>query len=212
MVRLFSNHSRPFFQHCRFRYRFWCRSFAILGPLLRMRHGWIFPWQWHARSYHLRRFVQASRCLPSNVSPFETSTRSWSLPWWRFLPSLSSLGESRQDERHPRRWILDRPSYHWDTSKLATLICTFQRKKKFRQIISRILSFFHRPVMCPLTSQPTSFLSLTDKFSWRPSCSTKVFAPLSTSVCLYPVSDLLPRLNPWNKYDFTTFSFKKGQN
>merc|ERR1711963_1059798 len=58
------------------------------------------------------------------------------------------------------------------------------------------LSLRHKPVMCPLTSQPTSFLSLTDKFSWRPSCSTKVFAPLSTSVCLYPVSDLLPRLNP----------------
>ena len=131
-----------FFQHCRFRYRFWCRSFAILGPLLRMRHGWIFPWQRHARSYHLRRFVQASRCLPSNVSPFETSTRSWSLPWWRFLPSLPSLGESRQDERHPRRWILDRPSHHWDTSKLATLIRTFQWKKIFRQIISRIFVLF----------------------------------------------------------------------
>ena len=129
-----------FFQHCRFRYCLWCRSFAILGPLLRMRHGWIFPWQWHARSYHFWRFVQASRCLSSNVSPFETSPRSWGLPWWRFLPSLPSLGESRQDERHPRRWILDRPSHYWDTSKLATpvTISTFQEENSsnFSQFFS----------------------------------------------------------------------------
>ena len=34
---------------------------------------------------------------------------------------------------------------------------------------------FCRPVMCPLISQPMLFPLLTVKFSWKPSCSTKVF-------------------------------------
>ena len=114
--------------------------------------------------------------------------------------------------REPPRWATPKAVDPWLPFPSLRHKWVGNRKKN-RQIISWFLSsFFHRPVMCPLISQPTSFLSLTDKFSWRPSCSTKVFAPLSTSVCLYPVSDLLPRLNPWNKYDFSTFSFKKGQN
>merc|ERR1719309_1584249 len=53
-----------------------------------------------------------------------------------------------------------------------------------------------RLVMCPLTSPPTSFPSLTVRSSWRLSCSTKVSDPPSTSVCPCPGSAPLPRPSP----------------
>merc|ERR1719474_694566 len=53
-----------------------------------------------------------------------------------------------------------------------------------------------RLVMCPPTFPPTSSPSLTDRSSWRLSCSTRVSDPPSTSVSLCPVSAPLPRLSP----------------
>merc|ERR1711884_892816 len=53
-----------------------------------------------------------------------------------------------------------------------------------------------RPVTCPPTSPPTSSPSLTDRSSWRLSCSTKVSDLPSTSVCPCPGSAPLPRLSP----------------
>ena len=43
---------------------------------------------------------------------------------------------------------------------------------------------------------------LSLRSSWRPSCSTRAFVPPSTSACLCPVSDLLPRPGPWSRLVF----------
>merc|ERR1712183_1118092 len=53
-----------------------------------------------------------------------------------------------------------------------------------------------RLVTCPPTSPPMSFPSLTDRSSWRLSCSTRVSDLPSTSVSLCPVSAPLPRPSP----------------
>merc|ERR1712232_1343623 len=49
------------------------------------------------------------------------------------------------------------------------------------------LSSKPRQVTCPHISQPTSFPSPTDRFSWKLNSSTKVNVQLSLSVFPYPV-------------------------
>merc|ERR1711963_538796 len=53
-----------------------------------------------------------------------------------------------------------------------------------------------RLVTCLPTSPPMSSPSLTDRSSWRQSCSTKVSDPPLTSVCLSPEQDQLLRPSP----------------
>lgn len=60
-------------------------------------------------------------------------------------------------------------------------------------------SLKHKLVTCRLTFQPMSSQLLTARSSWKPSCSTRVFVQLSTSVCLSHVSVQLPRPRPWNR-------------
>lgn len=56
-----------------------------------------------------------------------------------------------------------------------------------------------RPVMCLHISQLTLFPSLTDKFSWKPNCSSKELDQLSMSVCPCLESVQPLKLLLWNR-------------
>ncbi len=83
---------------------------------------------------------------------------------------------------------LRRPEYCLDISRLS---------QKISEVWPYLFVF--RLVTYQHTSRPTSFPLLTVRFSWKPSCSTRVFGQPLTSVCPCPVSDRLPRPVLWSR-------------
>lgn len=62
--------------HHRVCHRLGCRSPAVLGSVLWMRHGRILPWQRQARAHYLRWSLQAGRGLQADVPPTASPARS----------------------------------------------------------------------------------------------------------------------------------------